>query len=112
MRVDDAPRESREGLRTDALHVAGQDHQLGPAIDQHLADGGVQRRGVGMSLTREMVRGHTGPARPLEGPRLSVVADDRDHAAGNRPRRARVQDGLQRRPFVRGEHREPHARLR
>src|SRR5439155_2951606 len=59
MRVEDAPVKGAERSRADLTHVAGQDDDLGPAVDERHGDRGIEGVGIWMRATRKMMEGRS-----------------------------------------------------
>ena len=53
--VDDPSGVLGQGLGTELLHVAGEDHEADAVADERIADGPIQRLGLGVGLRAQMV---------------------------------------------------------
>ena len=98
VRVHDAAGEALEEAAPQQVHVPGAHDQVDPVLDQPVGHRRVARVAVGVVVELESRRRDPGRSRPLERPRIGVVARDRDD------RQALVDQRLQVRPLAADEH--------
>ena len=98
VRVHDAAREALEEAAPQQVHVPGADDEVDAVLDQPVGHRRVARLAVGVVVELEGGGRDPGRPRPLERPRIGLVARDRDD------RQALVDQRLQVRPLAADEH--------